>query len=150
MIGKKAGRIVNMVGGGTSTPFQFASAYGSSKAAVMRFTETLAVELQQTGNEAVKVFALTPGFVKTAMTESFEQSEEGQKWMSGLLNRMKQGDTVSPRLAADMVVEIGSGRLDGYHGRYLSSERDHDQIDRLIDDIENVLQSDQRTLRLIK
>lgn len=130
MIAKQSGRIVNMVGGGTATPFPYASAYAASKAAVMRFTETLAEELANAGHQ-VKTFALSPGFVKTAMTEPFKDTEEGAKWMSGLKERMEQGGCIPPEHAGDMVVEIGSGRLDMMHGKYLSSEKDHGQAEEL-------------------
>ncbi len=130
MNGRNRGRIINMAGGGTSSPFPFASAYGCSKAAVMRITDTLAIELDQT-DSSVKVFAITPGFVRTAMTESFMKSEDKQKWMDPLVQRLEQGDDVPPDLAAKMVVEISAGNLDNMHGRFLISERDLDQLDLL-------------------
>ncbi len=149
MIQRKAGRIINMVGGGTSRPFPFASAYGTSKAAVMRFTETLALELNQL-DHPIKVFALTPGFVRTAMTEAFKQTEEGQKWMKGLLERMKEGDDNPPDYAAEMVVALGSGQMDKLHGHYFTSEKDHDRLDQLKQEADSILEEDLRTLRVNK
>ena len=40
MLPRKQGYVINIIGGGTATPIKYGSAYGSSKAAVMRFTET--------------------------------------------------------------------------------------------------------------
>ena len=45
-----AGKIVNLSGGGATAPLPRLSAYAASKAAVVRFTETLAEELRGTGH----------------------------------------------------------------------------------------------------
>src|SRR5579872_638983 len=68
MLARDCGRIINVVGGGTGLPFPYGSGYASSKAAVMRLTETLAEELRRAGAR-VAVFALEPGLVRTAITE---------------------------------------------------------------------------------
>jgi NAD(P)-dependent dehydrogenase (short-subunit alcohol dehydrogenase family) len=129
MVERGAGRIVNIVGGGATEPFPFASAYACSKAAVLRFTETLAHELDET-ESPVRAFALSPGFVRTAMTERFERTEAGRRWMQPLIERLHEGDDVSPEHAADMVVEIANGKLDDFHGRYLHG--DFQQLDKIL------------------
>ncbi len=147
MIEQGRGRIVNLVGGGTKHPFPFASAYGCSKAAVMRFTETLADELTET-DAPVRVFALSPGFVRTAMTEQFAESASGQQWMQRLVERLEEGADVSPENAADMVVQIAAGKLDDLHGRYLSGPDDIGNLEELMAQSGAIAESDARTLRV--
>src|SRR5207248_10253010 len=64
VIRARRGKIVNMCGGGAATPFPRYTAYAVSKAAVVRFTETLALELAE---HNVQVNALAPGFVATSL-----------------------------------------------------------------------------------
>ena len=47
---RDCGVIINMNGGGSTYPLPGGSAYGSSKAALLRFTETLARELERVGS----------------------------------------------------------------------------------------------------
>lgn len=141
------GRIINMVGGGTGSPFPFASGYACSKAAVMRFTETLAEELLETESE-VKVFALTPGFVRTRMTEQFARTEAGRKWMSRLTDRLRAGEDVPPEKAAEMAVVLATGELDDLHGRFLHGAEDAEQIESLRARAADIAENDARTLRV--
>ncbi len=62
-----APRIINMSGGGAFSPFANFSAYACSKAAVVRLTETLAVELAPKG---ISVNALAPGIISTPVHEA--------------------------------------------------------------------------------
>lgn len=48
------------------TAIPYGSAYVASKAALIRLSESLAVEVEEYG---VAVFAINPGWVSTAMTE---------------------------------------------------------------------------------
>lgn len=146
MIVRGRGRIVNMVGGGTDGPFEYGSAYGCSKAALMRFTETLSRELE---GVPVHSFAVHPGFVRTRMTEQFLESEHGEKWMSGLADRLREGEDVSPKLAAQLVVEIAAGRCDELRGRYLYAPEDVGRLDDLKRETPEAPRGDRRTLRVV-
>lgn len=147
MVARGRGRIVNMVGGGTASPFPFVSAYATAKAAVMRFTENLAWELDHEG-AAPRVFALSPGFVRTAMTQQFADSEAGRRWMGFMAARFERGEDVSPDLAATVVVAVGAGKLDALHGRHLRADRDHDRLDALATEAPD-RDDDWRRLRLV-
>lgn len=146
MIERDHGRIVNIVGGGTAGPFEFGSAYGCSKAALMRLTDTLAEELDGT---SVYAFAVNPGFVRTRMTEQFLQTEPGRRWMSRLAQRLREGADVAPDHAARLVVEIAAGRCDVLRGRYLYAPDDARRLDELVAQAQAPLQGDTRTLRVV-
>jgi 3-oxoacyl-[acyl-carrier protein] reductase len=62
MIERRAGKIVNFAGGGAAYGYPRFSAYASSKAAVVRFSETLALECAPHG---VQVNAIAPGAIET-------------------------------------------------------------------------------------
>lgn len=142
MIERGQGRVINLIGGGTTNPFPYGSGYGTSKAAVMRFTETLAVEAKEHG---VKVFAMGPGLVRTALTEFQMESEEGRRWMARIVNMLETGKDVPPTLAGELAVEIGSGRFDALVGRAVSVGFDHEAMATRADEI---IEKDLYTLRL--
>ena len=63
----RAGKIINFAGGGANAPRPHFSAYGTAKAAVVRFTETLAEELRPFN---IQVNAVSPGVIRTRMSLS--------------------------------------------------------------------------------
>ncbi len=64
-------QILNFSGGGAFNPFANFSAYACSKAAIVRLTETLAVELAPRG---ITVNAIAPGIIKTKIHEETLQA----------------------------------------------------------------------------
>ncbi len=130
MIAGGGGRVVNLVGGGALAPFVHASAYATSKAAVMRLTENLARELDAAA-APVKVFAMTPGLVRTSMTEPMADTEAGRRWLGVTAGYLDRGEDVPPELAARLVAAVAGGGLDGFHGRFLSAPGDTGDLDAL-------------------
>lgn len=59
------GSIINIAGGGATAPRPHFVAYALTKTAIVRLTETLALELENTG---IRVNAVAPGRLNTAMT----------------------------------------------------------------------------------
>jgi 3-oxoacyl-[acyl-carrier protein] reductase len=66
MIARRRGSIVNMSGGGAAAPLARFSAYGASKAGIVRLTETLAEEVAPFG---VRVNAIAPGAIDTGLQD---------------------------------------------------------------------------------
>jgi NAD(P)-dependent dehydrogenase (short-subunit alcohol dehydrogenase family) len=64
MVADKAGRIVLFAGGGAAYGYPQFSSYGTAKAALVRFTETLAMEL---GNDGPTITIIAPGANDTDM-----------------------------------------------------------------------------------
>jgi NAD(P)-dependent dehydrogenase (short-subunit alcohol dehydrogenase family) len=142
MIARGRGRIINMIGGGTATPFPYGSGYGSSKAAVMRLTESLDREVEGTG---VRVFAMGPGLVRTAMTELQLTTDAGRRWMTRIGDMFARGQDVPPTRAAALAVEVASGRLDELHGRAFGVR---DDLDDVLARKDRILAEDLKTLRI--
>ena len=143
MIARRQGRIINLLGGGVTGPIPYDTGYSSSKAGVARFTETLSIEARPWG---VKVFALGPGAVKTAMTDHVFESAEGLRWNSALKARM-QGRWVGPDSAAKLATIFASGRADALAGRLVTVT---DDLETLLGNADAIRDNDLHTLRVVK
>jgi len=127
MIERGGGRIVNTGSGGGYLPGQSTTAYGASKAALYRFGEGLALQLEPYG---IPVFTISPGLVKTDMTAPFG---EDMPW-------------TPPDLAPRLVRVLASGRADRLSGRYIHAE--HDDIEDLIRRADEIVENDLNAIRL--
>jgi NAD(P)-dependent dehydrogenase (short-subunit alcohol dehydrogenase family) len=127
MIERGGGRIVITGSGASYLPGSTSGAYAASKAAVGRFGEVLA---NQVKDENVKVFVISPGLVRTEMTD---QWGDDMPW-------------TPPELAPQLVRELASGRFDALAGRYLHAE--HDPPDELERRIPRILDEDLNAIRL--
>jgi NAD(P)-dependent dehydrogenase (short-subunit alcohol dehydrogenase family) len=116
MMKQDRGVILNMNGGGSTYPLPGGSAYGSSKAALLRFTETLARELERVGSH-VLVVAMGPGFVRTEMTQLQADSELGRKWIPSSGEALAQGKSRPPEDCARSSVELLRWIHPGFNGR---------------------------------
>jgi NAD(P)-dependent dehydrogenase (short-subunit alcohol dehydrogenase family) len=139
MTSQGRGRIVNVASHAGVRPRPYATAYASAKAAVLRFTDSFAAELEGRG---VHVFAISPGFVRTRLIDELAASEGGRTYLPQLATR---GDAVEPERAGRLVVEIATGRLDPLAGRYLHVL---DDVDDLLRRSTEIGERDLYTLRL--
>ena len=74
---------------------------------------------------------------------------EGQRWMQHTAQRFAEGLDVPPTLAANLVVEIASGRFDALTGRYIRvKDYKGDDLDEVEAQIPEILAKDLRTLRM--
>lgn len=130
MIERGGGRIVNVASGAAYLPTSLGgpTAYGPSKAAVHRFSEMLAEQLRPRN---VFVFSISPGLVKTAMTEG--RFRDDAPW-------------TPPECAPRLVRALASGELDELAGRYLHAE--HDPPETLRSRIDEIRDRDLNAIRL--
>ena len=127
MLARGRGRIVITGSGAAYLPGSRHTAYPASKAAVWRYGETLAGELAG----RLPVFVISPGLVRTAMTE--ETFRNDAPW-------------TPPELAPRLVRVLASGRADALSGRYIHAE--HDDIEDLIARADQVVREDLNAIRL--
>src|SRR5919106_2760637 len=126
MLERSEGRIVITGSGAAYLPGSRSTAYSASKAAAVRFGETLAGQLEG----RIPVFPMSPGLVRTEMTSRFP---DDLPWTP---------DECAPRL----VRELASGRFDRLSGRYLHAE--HDPPEELEQRIDQILADDLNAIRL--
>jgi len=126
MLERGEGRIVITGSGAAYLPGSRHTAYPASKAAVCRYGETLANELEG----RIPVFFFSPGLVQTDMTGGFSADAP---W-------------TPPELAPRLVRVLASGRADALAGRYLHAE--HDDIEDLIRRADEIRENDLNAIRL--
>jgi 3-oxoacyl-[acyl-carrier protein] reductase len=130
MIERGGGRIVNVASGAAYLPTSAmgSTAYPSSKAALHRFSEVLAADLAPRN---VFVFSISPGLVRTKMTE--KHFGDDAPWTP---------DECAPRL----VHALATGEFDKLAGRYLHAE--HDPPEKMRERIDAILADDLNAVRL--
>ncbi len=128
MLERGRGRILNVASGAAYLPGSTSTAYAASKAAVHRFSEILANQLRPHG---VPVFSISPGLVRTEMTE--DTFPDDAPW-------------TPPELAPRLVRALASGRLDALSGRYLHAE--HDDVEGLARRADEIVAADLNAIRL--
>jgi NAD(P)-dependent dehydrogenase (short-subunit alcohol dehydrogenase family) len=114
------GKIVNLSGGGATAPLPRFSAYAASKAAVVRFTETLAEEL---ADARVDVNAIAPGALNTRLLDEVLAAgpeRTGQAFFERSLKQRDDGGVPLEKGAA-LAVFLASAASDGISGRLLSA-----------------------------
>ena len=148
MAGERNPRIINFSGGGALSPFPNYSAYAVSKAAVVRLTENLAIELAPS---RISVNAVAPGFMSTeihqatlaagpslAGTEHFEQT-----------HRLLQNGSIPIELPVACVKFLLSDDARGLTGKTISASFDPWDQREFAERIALINQSDLYTMRRI-
>jgi NAD(P)-dependent dehydrogenase (short-subunit alcohol dehydrogenase family) len=126
MAARKQGRIVNVTSIAGCQAIPDMSAYVTSKTALIRFSEQLAVELQPFG---VSVFSIHPGTVHTAMVE------EARTKIPLVQELLDAGTAVTPDVAADLILFLASGKADTLSGRFFSVDENMDDIAQRASDV---------------
>lgn len=121
MMQRKKGKIINLSGGGSTSPRPNFTAYAVSKTAIVRFTETLAVELKQFN---IDVNAVSPGAINTRMLEEVLQAGEASGDELAAATRRREAGGDDPRVAAELVSFLASDVSDGITGKLISAKWD--------------------------
>jgi 3-oxoacyl-[acyl-carrier protein] reductase len=118
------GKIINLSGGGATAPLPNFSSYAASKAAVVRFTETLAEEVR---DARIDVNAIAPGALNTRLLDQVLEAgpqRAGQAFYERALKQREQGGAPLDRGAA-LAAFLASSASDGITGRLLSAVWDN-------------------------
>ena len=117
---RRHGKIVQLSGGGATNPLPNISAYAASKAAIIRFAETLAIEVRPFG---IDVNGIAPGALDTRLLDELLAAGPGavgQDFYDRMVQTKASGGTPLERGAA-LAVYLGSAESDGITGRLLSA-----------------------------
>lgn len=141
---KKQGKIILISGGGATKPMPNLSAYATSKAGLVRFSETLAKELLPF---KIDVNAISPGALNTRMLEEILMTGPevvGEKFYQQAVQQRKAGgDPIE--LAAELCLYLAT--TDGITGKLISAVWDPWQ--HLHEDYADITDTDIYTLRRI-
>jgi NAD(P)-dependent dehydrogenase (short-subunit alcohol dehydrogenase family) len=114
------GKIVQLSGGGATNPLPRLSAYAASKAAIVRFAESLALEVRPFG---IDVNAIAPGALDTRMLDlvlAAGPAAVGEEFHARMVRTKAEGGTPL-RIGAELAVFLASAESDGISGRLLSA-----------------------------
>ena len=114
------GKIVQLSGGGATNPLPRISAYAASKAAVVRFAETLAEEVR---DHRIDVNSIAPGALNTRLLDEVLKAGPkavGEAFYARALRQKKEGGTRLD-LGAALAVFLGSSLSDGISGKLISA-----------------------------
>ena len=114
------GKLIQLSGGGATAPLPNLSAYAASKAAVVRFTETLAHEVRPS---RIDVNAIAPGALNTRLLDEVIAAgpeQVGAQFYARALEQQTSGGTPLER-GASLAVYLASPASDGVTGRLLSA-----------------------------
>jgi 3-oxoacyl-[acyl-carrier protein] reductase len=140
------GKIILLSGGGATKPMPYMSAYAASKAALVRFGETLAEELKGTG---IDVNAIAPGALNTRLMEEVIEAGPDRVGRAFYEQTLKQKETGGTSLekGAGLCAFLASSESDGITGRLISALWDPWEDPARLRDVLSV--SDMYTLRRI-
>jgi len=144
MISNNYGKIINLSGGGAFNPFPNFSSYASSKAAIIRLTETLAKELE---SHNITINAISPGMTKTRMTEDILKSGEtvGPEFEKAKKVMINGGADMTKIL--NLVLFLTSYESDGLSGKTIAAQ--WDDLEYIKSHISEIQNSDKFTMRRI-
>ncbi len=118
------GKVIQLSGGGATNPLPRISAYAVSKAAIVRFIETLAEEVRGSG---IDVNALAPGALNTRMLDEILEAgpeKVGNDFYQRSLKQKEVGGT-QLGLGADLALFLASAASDGITGKLISAVWDN-------------------------
>src|ERR1700733_5075026 len=128
MIARRAGTVIVVSAIASRIVAPYLSAYCVGKIAQTRLAALAGAEAREFG---VNVYAIDPGFVFTGMAEETANHPDAQRWLPGMVERLRSVRE-SPHRNADLMrcaqrcLDLASGRYSELSGRYLELSDDLD------------------------
>lgn len=120
---RRYGKIINLSGGGATSPLPGFTAYAASKAAIVRFTETLAHEVM---DDRIDVNAIAPGVLATRLLDEVIAAGPeriGADYHRRMVNVKNEGGA-SLETAAALCAYLASAESDGITGKLIAAQWD--------------------------
>lgn len=142
--------IINMVSNAGAYRWPTCSSYSVSKAAVIKFTENIAIELKKNN---ISVYAFHPGLVhSTGMVINLfsnppEEQGATRNAMEWIIKEKERGNTVSVEAGIPNIEKLCSGKYESLSGFYLTEA---DDLDAISSDIRKIRKKDFYQLRVNK
>jgi len=114
------GKVIQLSGGGATNPLPRISAYAVSKAAIVRYAETLAEEVRGTG---IDVNSIAPGALNTRMLDEILQAGPEKVGKAFYERSVKQKENGGAPLdkGADLALFLASSASDGITAKLISA-----------------------------
>jgi NAD(P)-dependent dehydrogenase (short-subunit alcohol dehydrogenase family) len=140
------GKVIQLSGGGATNPLPLISAYAVSKAAIVRFAETLAEEVRGLG---IDVNAIAPGALNTRMLDEILEAGPEKVGRDFYERSLKQKDSGGAPLGrgAELALFLASAASDGITAKLISAI--WDDWEHWPEHIDELSASDVYTLRRI-
>lgn len=140
------GKIIQLSGGGATKPLPRLSAYAVSKAAIVKFIETLAEEVKEYG---IDVNSVAPGALNTRLLDEIlaaGSEKVGQDFYEASLKQKENGGTPLT-YGSDLAVFLASSESDGITGKLISAVWDNWPL--WPEHLQEITSSDAYTLRRV-
>jgi len=117
----ESGTVINLSGGGAAAPRPYFGAYGASKCALVRFTESLSIEYPD-----LRFYSVAPGALRTPMMEGISKISVDKigKEKEEALQRLEHGGD-DPQKAADLIEWLCRNRPRKLNGKLISAKWDN-------------------------
>jgi 3-oxoacyl-[acyl-carrier protein] reductase len=117
---RRYGKIICISGGGATNPLPRISAYAASKAAAVRFAETLALEVKEFG---IDVNSVAPGALATRLMDQVVAAgpEAVSKAFHERMVKLRGEGATPLEIGADLCVYLGGAESDGITGKLIAA-----------------------------
>ena len=142
----KYGKVIQLSGGGATSPLPFISAYAASKAGIVRFMETLAEEVRE---DNIDINSIAPGALNTRLLDEVLEAGPdtvGRTFYDRAIKQKENGGAPLEK-AAELSVFLASSASDGITGKLISAIWDPWQD--FPEHLQTLTESDIYTLRRI-
>jgi len=121
---RNKGKIIQISGGGATSPFPMFSSYATSKVAIVRFIENLS---EENNKYNIDINAVSPGIMNTNMLDQILKTKKtliGTKTYKKFL-LAKKNDENNIKKTCELILFLGSNHSDGLSGKLISAKWDN-------------------------